>query len=120
MLTTPPMRAFSRRSRSCAATCPVTLQAPPCPSAASSAARPAPAFAVTNTADYDMGDGFGTAVSGNQQGSAEAAIGADQANVLGPQQLVKLNPLTDLEEWLRTADNARAFISAWRYQASQL
>jgi hypothetical protein len=76
-----------------------------------------PAFAVTNTADYDAGDGFGLASAGNLQGTAEHAIGADQANVLGDQQLVKLNPATDLEWWLQTADNARNFITMMREKA---
>jgi Tfp pilus assembly protein PilX len=80
-----------------------------------------PAFAVTNTADYDAGDGFGlpTATPPNLQGSAEAAIGADQANILGPQQLVKL-PISGLETWLQTADNARAFLAAQRERANTL
>ena len=80
-----------------------------------------PAFAVTNTIDYDAGDGFGlpTDVPPNLQGTAEHAIGADQANVLGAQQLVKLNP-ANLETYLQTADNARAFLTAMRAQAQSL
>lgn len=77
-----------------------------------------PAFAVTNTADYDMGDGFGLP-PGNQQGSAEKAIGADSANVLGPEKLVKLNPNT-LEWWLRDANSARAFVQQQKERALSL
>lgn len=78
-----------------------------------------PAFSVTNTADYDAGDGFGTEDSGNLQGTAEEAVGGDQANVLGSQQLVKLNPAS-LEEWLQTADNARAFLTTMRARAEAM
>ena len=82
---------------------------------------PVPAFAVTNTMDYDAGDGFGliTAVPPNLQGTAEHAIGADQANVLGAQQLVKLNPAS-LEEWLQTADNTRLFLNEMKATASSI
>ncbi|PYS97617.1 MAG: hypothetical protein DMF65_11525 [Acidobacteria bacterium] len=85
------------------------------------AAPPVPAFAVTNTMDYDAGDGFGliTDVPPNVQGTAEHAIGADQANVLGSQQLVKLNPAS-LEEWLQTADNCRLFLTQLRATASSI
>ena len=81
---------------------------------------PVPAFAVTNTADFDMGDGLGVLPPGtNQLGSAEQAIGADQANVLGPQQLVKLNP-ANLEWWLQNANNARAFVAEQKERARAL
>jgi hypothetical protein len=81
-----------------------------------------PAFAVTNTADYDMGDGFGLpppALPLNLQGTAEHAIGQDQANVLGAQQLIKLNP-NNLETYLQTASNARSFLTAMRAKAATL
>jgi hypothetical protein len=80
---------------------------------------PVAAFAVTNTADYDAGDGFGREADGNLQGVAEKAIGADQANVLGPQQLIKM-PLSDLEYWLQTANGARTFLNIMQAQASTL
>jgi hypothetical protein len=85
---------------------------------ATPAGPPLPAFAVTNTADYDAGDGFGlpTALPPNIQGTAEGAIGGDEANVLGSQQLVKLNPTT-LETYLQTAQNARAFLTVMRAKA---
>jgi hypothetical protein len=75
-----------------------------------------PAFTVTNTADYDAGDGFGLESDGNAQGTAEGAIGGDEANILGSQQLQKLSP-TSLETWLQTADNARAFLTVMRARA---
>ena len=84
------------------------LGTPPMPSV--------PAFAVTNTADYDMDDGFG---AGTAQGMGEAAVGGDNSNILGQQLLAKLNPL-DLEMWLRTAANARTFITMMRGRASDL
>lgn len=73
-----------------------------------------PAFVVTNTADYDAGDGFG---SGTAQGRGEAAIDSDNENVSGQTLLEKLNP-SDLEAWLRDADQARAFITAMRAKAA--
>ncbi|HJQ31222.1 MAG TPA: hypothetical protein VJ866_03535 [Pyrinomonadaceae bacterium] len=73
---------------------------------------PVPAFAVTNSADYDGGDGLNTGTLGK----AEKAISEDGANVIGAQQLTKINP-TDLETWLQTADNARAFLTQMRAEA---
>ncbi|HEX8286268.1 MAG TPA: hypothetical protein VF588_23100 [Pyrinomonadaceae bacterium] len=70
------------------------------------------AFAVTNSADYDGGDGLNTGTLGK----AERAISNDGANVIGAQQLEKLDPTT-LESWLQDADQARAFISAMRAKA---
>lgn len=75
-----------------------------------------PAFAVTNTIDYDAGDGIGRKADGNTQGTAEGAINADSTNVLGPDQLVKLDP-NSLEWWLRDANSARAFIVQERERA---
>jgi hypothetical protein len=71
-----------------------------------------PAFAVTNSADYDGGDGLNT----GDIGKAEAAISGDGDNVIGVEQLVKLNP-DELEYWLRDADMARAFITGLRKMA---
>jgi hypothetical protein len=75
-----------------------------------------PAFTVTNTADYDAGDGFG-APPGNAQGMGERAIDHDNDNVSGRSVLDKLNP-ADLESWLKDADEARAFITAMRLKAA--
>jgi hypothetical protein len=74
-----------------------------------------PAFAVTNTADYDAGDGFGAPP--NAQGMGEAAVGHDNSNISGDQLLAKLNP-ADLESWLQNGDNARAFLTEMRALAS--
>jgi hypothetical protein len=76
-----------------------------------------PAFAVTNKADYDAGDGFGAPP--NVQGMGEAAVGHDNSNISGQQLLAKLNP-TDLEAWLQNADNARAFLTEMRATASSM
>lgn len=73
-----------------------------------------PAFTVTNTADYDAGDGFG---SSTDQGMGEAAIDSDNDNVSGRSVLEKLDP-ADLEYWLQDADQARAFITAMRAKAA--
>jgi hypothetical protein len=71
-----------------------------------------PAFAVTNSADYDGGDGLNTGTLGK----AEAAISDDGANVIGASQLTKLSN-ADLEWWLKDATNARLFISQMRAKA---
>jgi hypothetical protein len=76
---------------------------------------PLPAFVVTNTADYDAGDGFG-APPGNLQGKGEAAISHDNENVSGQTLLEKMDP-SDLESWLEDADQARALITAMRAKA---
>lgn len=73
-----------------------------------------PAFTVTNTADYDAGDGFGASTA---QGKGEAAVGSDTDNIYGQSLLEKLNP-ADLEYWLQDADQARAFITAMRAKAA--
>ncbi|MFL6335010.1 MAG: hypothetical protein ACJ754_16990 [Pyrinomonadaceae bacterium] len=72
-----------------------------------------PAFAVTNTKDYDAGDGLGKA---SVQGVAEGVIRDDPNNVIGSAQLQKLSQ-SDLEWWLKDATSARAFISAMRAKA---
>ncbi|HEX8558554.1 MAG TPA: hypothetical protein VF668_10645 [Pyrinomonadaceae bacterium] len=77
---------------------------------------PLPAFVVTNTRDYDAGDGFGSSTS---QGMGEAAVGSDNSNIFGQKLLEKLNP-SALEAWLQDADQARAFITSMRAKASQL
>src|SRR5829696_7650217 len=64
-----------------------------------------PAFAVTNTADYDAGDGLGV---GSLQGKAEGVIRNDPDNVIGAAQLTKLTA-ADLDWWLKDANSARAF-----------
>ncbi|HWW77546.1 MAG TPA: hypothetical protein VNZ44_19240, partial [Pyrinomonadaceae bacterium] len=74
-----------------------------------------PAFAVTNTADYDAGDGFGAPP--NQQGMGEAAVSHDNTNISGQQMIVKLNP-SGLETWLQNGDNARAFLTEMRAMAA--
>jgi hypothetical protein len=79
-------------------------------------APPLPAFAVTNTKDYDAGDGFGATTV---QGMGEAAIASDMGNISGSVPLAKLSP-SGLESWLQTADNARAFINALRQRASSM
>ena len=76
-------------------------------------APPVPAFAVTNTMDYDAGDGMGLTTI---QGAGEAAVGADNTNIHGQQLIEKLDP-SGLEWWLRTADNARAFLTDMRKEA---
>ena len=74
-----------------------------------------PAFVVTNTADYDAGDGFGASTA---QGRGEAAISSDNQNVSGQTLLEKLNP-SSLESWLQNANQARAFITTMRAYAEQ-
>jgi hypothetical protein len=81
-----------------------------------SLAPPVPAFAVTNTQDYDAGDGFGSA---SDQGMGEAAVGADNTNIFGQTLIEKLNP-SSLETWLQSANNARAFLSEMRARAVKL
>jgi hypothetical protein len=76
------------------------------------------AFAVTNAKDYDGGDtpsglGVGTL------GKAEKAISNDGSNVIGSDQLTKLDPAS-LETWLQNADNARAFLTEMRARAEKL
>jgi Tfp pilus assembly protein PilX len=73
-----------------------------------------PAFTVTNTADYDAGDGIGASTD---QGMGEAAVGNDTDNIYGQSLLEKLDP-ADLEYWLRDASQARAFITAMRLKAA--
>ncbi|MDT5157530.1 MAG: hypothetical protein QOH51_1887 [Acidobacteriota bacterium] len=75
-----------------------------------------PAFAVTNTQDYDAGDGFGL---GTVQGTGEKAIGGDAGNVFGPAQLSKLS-VSSLETWLQNATNARAFLTTMRAKAVEM
>ncbi|HZB46650.1 MAG TPA: hypothetical protein VE360_15450 [Pyrinomonadaceae bacterium] len=80
-------------------------------------APPLPAFAVTNTADFDAGDGFD---KDSDQGSTEKAIGGDEANVLGDEEIVvKLDP-TGLEWWLQKASSARAFVDGMKERATTL
>ncbi|MBV9924125.1 MAG: hypothetical protein JOZ96_03725 [Acidobacteria bacterium] len=79
-------------------------------------APPLPAFVVTNTADYDAGDGFG-APPGNAQGKGEAAINHDNQNVSGQTLLAKLSP-SALQSWLGNATQARAFLTAMRAKAA--
>ncbi|HEX8354559.1 MAG TPA: hypothetical protein VF611_16760 [Pyrinomonadaceae bacterium] len=71
------------------------------------------AFAVTNTADFDAGDGFGTATN---QGMGEAAVESDNTNIHGDTLLEKLDP-SSLEYWLQDANLARAFITGMRAKA---
>ena len=80
-----------------------------------------PAFAVTNTADYDAGDGLvdPSVDPTNLQGMGEAAIGGDNTNILGQALLAKLTP-ANLETWLQTADNARTLLSSLRARAETL
>jgi Flp pilus assembly protein TadG len=75
---------------------------------------PLPAFVVTNTADYDAGDGFGSSTA---QGRGEAAIESDNENVSGQTLLEKLNP-QNLESWLKDANEARALLTAMRAKAA--
>jgi hypothetical protein len=72
-----------------------------------------PAFAVTNTADYDAGDGIGGATT---QGVAEGVISADGDNVIGIDQLTKLSQ-SELEWWLKDADRARTLLTMMREKA---
>ena len=71
-----------------------------------------PAFAVTNSADYDGGDGLNTGTLGK----AEAAISDDGANVIGSSQLAKLSN-SELDWWLKDAASARAFLTEMRGKA---
>ena len=73
-----------------------------------------PAFTVTNTADYDAGDGFGLLTL---QGRGEAAVGADNSNIDGDSLIEKLAP-SSLESWLQTAANCRAFLTQMRARAA--
>lgn len=73
-----------------------------------------PAFVVTNTADYDAGDGFGSSTA---QGRGEAAVASDNTNISGQTLLEKLDP-SNLETWLQDADQARAFITSLRAKAA--
>ncbi|MFL6254925.1 MAG: hypothetical protein ACJ74T_07870 [Pyrinomonadaceae bacterium] len=72
-----------------------------------------PAFAVTNTKDYDAGDGLG---KGSVQGVAEGVIRDDPNNVIGASQLQKLGT-SDLDWWLKDATSARLFITQMRAKA---
>jgi len=72
-----------------------------------------PAFAVTNTKDYDAGDGLGKT---STQGVGEGVISHDGDNVIGSAQLQKLSQ-SDMEWWLKDATSARAFISMMRAKA---
>ena len=72
-----------------------------------------PAFAVTNSADYDGGDGL----NNGTKGKAEDAINGDKDNVIGSSQLTKLG-VSDLEWWLKDADSARTFLSLMRDKAA--
>jgi hypothetical protein len=75
-----------------------------------------PAFAVTNKADYDAGDGFGAPP--NLQGMGEAAVSHDNSNIYGEQLLAKLAP-SSLEWWLQDAVKARTFLTLMRDKASR-
>jgi hypothetical protein len=72
-----------------------------------------PAFVVTNTKDYDAGDGIGKTTT---QGVAEGVISHDGDNVIGASQLKKLGS-SDLEWWLKDAASARLFITQMRAKA---
>jgi Tfp pilus assembly protein PilX len=74
-----------------------------------------PAFAVTNSADYDGGDGLNTGTLGK----AERVISNDGANVIGAAQLKKLTN-ADLEWWLKDATSARLFLTQMRAKAAQM
>ena len=71
-----------------------------------------PAFAVTNSADYDGGDGLNTGV----KGKAEDAINGDSDNVIGAGQITKLG-ISELDWWLKDANSARLFITQLRAKA---
>ena len=71
-----------------------------------------PAFAVTNSADYDGGDGLNTGA----KGKAEDAINGDSDNVIGAGQITKLGT-ADLEWWLKDANSARVFLTQMRAKA---
>ena len=71
-----------------------------------------PAFAVTNSADYDGGDGLNTGV----KGKAEDAINGDGDNVIGAGQIAKLSN-AELDWWLKDADSARLFLTQMRAKA---
>jgi hypothetical protein len=72
-----------------------------------------PAFAVTNTKDYDAGDGLGKT---STQGVAEGVISHDGDNVIGASQLAKMGS-ADLDWWLKDATSARLFITQMREKA---
>lgn len=74
-----------------------------------------PAFAVTNSRDYDYGD-LPSGLGQGTLGVAEKAISEDGSNVIGASQLTKLGA-SDLEWWLKDATSARTFISAMRAKA---
>jgi hypothetical protein len=74
-----------------------------------------PAFAVTNSADYDGGDGLNTGVLGK----AEKTISHDGDNVIGASQLKKLGT-ADLDWWLKDATSARLFLTQMRATAAQM
>ena len=76
------------------------------------------AFAVTNTADYDAGDGFGpkNGTPPNAQGVAESVISNDGGNVIGASQLKKLSN-SELDWWLKDAMSARVFLTQMRAKA---
>ena len=71
-----------------------------------------PAIAVTNSADYDGGDGLNTGT----KGKAEDVINGDADNVIGSSQLTKLSN-SDLEWWLKDATSARLFLTQMRAKA---
>jgi hypothetical protein len=71
-----------------------------------------PAFAVTNSADYDGGDGLNTGV----KGKAEDAINGDGDNVIGAGQIAKLST-AELDWWLKDANSARLFLTQMRAKA---
>lgn len=71
-----------------------------------------PAFAVTNSADYDGGDGLNTGTLGK----AEAAISDDGNNVVGSAQIAKLSN-SELDWWLKDATSARLFLTQMRAKA---
>jgi hypothetical protein len=72
-----------------------------------------PAFAVTNTADFDAGDGLAV---GSAQGKVEGAIRKDPGNVVGSAQLQKLTT-ADLDWWLKDANSARSLLTQLRAKA---
>jgi hypothetical protein len=73
------------------------------------------AFAVTNSADYDGGDGLNTGTLGK----AERVISHDGDNVIGASQLKKLTN-AELEWWLKDSTSARLFLTEMRARAAQM
>ena len=71
-----------------------------------------PAFAVTNSADYDGGDGLNTGT----KGKAEDVINGDGDNVIGSSQIAKLSD-SELDWWLKDAMSARLFLTQMRAKA---